>query len=174
MDMKTSSPSETDQIRSLHYKYEIPEETAEALIAKGYRFLELDKAALLSCLSGQSIETILAMRQEDPWGIIEKKLGLTPELYHKKYIAHRANRLHRFYGIEENRAAALLEEGYPNHWIRLSYLLEQHTGQKAETILHTRKKSEKWKPWDEAHLHVSPDDFTKWIAETRNPSLPVK
>ena len=172
--MKVSTPSPSDQVRSLHYKYEIPEETAQHLISAGYRFLELDKAALLSCLSGQSIETILAMRKEDPWGIIEKKLGLTPDVYHKKYIAHRAHRLHRFYGIEETRAAALLEEGYPNHWIRLSYLLEQHTGEKAETIIHGRKKSEKWKPWAEAHLHVSPEDFTKWIAETRNPSLPVK
>ena len=172
--MKISTPSPSDQVRSLHYKYEIPEETAQHLISAGYRFLELDKAALLSCLSEQSIETILAMRKEDPWGIIEKKLGLTPDVYHKKYIAHRANRLHRFYGIEENRAAVLLEEGYPNHWIRLSYLLEQHTEEKAETIIHGRKKSEKWKPWAEAHLHVSPEDFTKWIAETRNPSLPVK
>ncbi len=172
--MKTSSPSTADQIRALHYKYEIPTENAQALIAQGYRFLELDKAALLSCLSGQSIEIILAMRKEDPWGIIEKKLGLTPDVYHQKYIAHRAHRLHRFYGIEESRAAALLEEGYPNHWIRLSYLLEQHTGEKAETIIHGRKKSEKWKPWAETHLHVAPEDFTKWIAETRNPSLPLK
>ena len=76
--MKISTTSPSDQVRSLHYKYEIPEETAQRLISEGYRFLELDKAALLSCLSEQPIETILAMRKEDPWGIIEKELGLTP------------------------------------------------------------------------------------------------
>ncbi len=43
-----------------------------------------------------------------------------------------------------------------------------------EDILAARKKSEKWKPWAEAHLGISPEDFTKWIAETRNPSLPKK
>ena len=53
--MKVSTPSPSDQVRSLHYKYEIPEETARRLIAEGYRFLELDKAALLSCLSDQPI-----------------------------------------------------------------------------------------------------------------------
>ena len=172
--MRNTTPSLEDQVRSIHFKYEIPEATIEELLANGTRFLDLDKAALLSCLSGKPVETILAMRKEDPWGRIEKKLGLTPTLYHARYIAHRAHRLHCFYGVEEERAAALLEEGYPNHWIRLAYLLEQHTGTSMETIIHERKKSEKWKPWAEEHLHVSPEDFTAWIAETRNPSLPVK
>lgn len=47
---------------------------------------------------------------------------------------------------------------------------------KAEALLSlaARKKSEKWKPWAEARLGISPEDFTKWIAETRNPSLPKK
>ena len=172
--MRNTTPSLEDQVRSIHFKYEIPEATITELLAKGIRFLELDKAALLSCLSEKPIETILAMRQEDPWGRIEKELGLTPAFYHTRYIAHRARRLHRFYGVEEERAVALLEEGYPNHWIRLAYLLEQHTGTAMETIIHQRKKSEKWKPWAEEHLQVSPEDFTRWIAETRNPSLPVK
>ncbi len=172
--MLRTSPPEADQIRSLHYKYEIPEETIKKLIADGYRFLEMEKAALLSCLSDESIEDILAMRKQDPWGIIQKKLDLTPEVYHQRFIAFQARKLHRFYGMEETRAAALLEEGYPLHWIRLSYLLEQHTDQTLETIIHSRTKAEKWKPWAEKHLGVSPEDFTKWIAETRNPSLPVK
>lgn len=172
--MRTTTPSLEDQIRSLHFKYEIPTDTLQKLLAAGTRFLDLDKAALLSCLSDTPIETILSLRKEDPWGRIEKKLGLTPTRYHARYIAHRAHRLHRFYSVEEERATALLEEGYPNHWIRLAYLLEQHTGTPMETIIHERKKSEKWKPWAEARLHVSPDDFTRWIADTRNPSLPPK
>lgn len=172
--MRTTTPPLEDQLRSLHYKYEIPEETLRPLLASGLRFLELDKAALLSCLSEKPIETILAMRKDDPWGRIEKKLGLTAEIYQQRYITHRARRLHRFYDVEEDRAAALLEAGYPNHWIRLAYLLEQHSALSMETILSQRKKSEKWKPWAEAHLHISPDDFTRWIAKTRNPSLPPK
>ncbi len=172
--MRKSEPTIEDQIRSIHYKYEIDEEKIQALMDSGYRFLEIDKAALLSVLASVSIDDILAMRKDDPWPRIQKKLGLTAAIYEDKYLAHRARRLHRFYGIEEDRARALLDEGYPIHWIRLAYLLEQHTGNKAETLLAQRKKSEKWKPWAERVLSISPEDFTKWIAETRNPSLPLK
>ena len=172
--MKRSEPTLNDQIRSIHYKYEIPQDKAEALLASGLRFLEIDKAALLSILAEVPIDTILDMRKDDPWGCIQKKLGLTAALYEERLLRHRARRLYRFYGIPEDRAIPLLQDGYPNHWLRLAYLLEQHTGASMEDILAARKKSEKWKPWAEARLGISPEDFTKWIAETRNPSLPKK
>ncbi len=172
--MRKSEPTIEDQIRSIHYKYEIPEEKVRALLDAGHRFLEIDKSALLALVAGVTIDDILAMRKTDPWTRIQKKLGLTAEIYEKKYLACRAERLHRFYGIEEARALALLQEGYPIHWIRLAYLLETHTGNKTEAILAQRTKSEKWKPWAQRVLSVSPEDFTQWIAETRNPSLPVK
>ena len=172
--MRKAEPAIEDQIRSIHYKYEIPEEKIKTLLDEGIRFLEIAKAALLAAVAGVSIDTILSMRKEDPWSRIQKKLGLTAQAYEKKYLAHRAKRLSRFYGIEENRALTLLTEGYPIHWIRLAYLLEQHTEKKAEDILAQRKKSEKWKPWAEKNLSVSPENFTRWIAETRNPSLPLK
>ena len=172
--MKKATLSPEDQVRSIHYKYEIPEEEVRALLSRGIRFGEIDQAALLSCLTDRPIEDILALRKEDPWGVIRKKLGLTAAVYEEVYLLHRADRLHRFYGIDTKRALALLAEGYPNHWIRLAYLLEQHTGKKTEDIVHDRKKSERWKAYAERVLHVNPEDFTKWIAETRNPALPVK
>lgn len=172
--MKRAALSPEDQVRSIHFKYEIPEERVKAALEKGFRFGDVDQAALLSCLADKSMEDILAMRKEDPWGVIKRKLGLTAEVYEKEYLLHRAERLERFYGIPAMRALSLLEEGYPNHWIRLAFLLEQHTGMKTEDIVHSRKKSEKWKPWAERVLHVAPEDFTAWIAETRNPSLAGK
>lgn len=174
ISMKRASLSPEDQVRSIHFKYEIPEDRVQAALDRGFRFGDVDQAALLSCLSDASMEDILAMRKDDPWGVIKKKLGLTAAVYEKTYLLHRAERLERFYGISAKRALTLLEEGYPNHWIRLAYLLEQHTGVKTEDIVHSRKKSEKWKPWAERVLHVSPEDFTAWIAETRNPSLARK
>ena len=172
--MKRSEPTLDDQIRSIHYKYEIPQDKAEALLASGLRFLEIDKAALLSILAEVPIDTILDMRKDDPWGCIQKKLGLTAALYEERLLRHRARRLHRFYGIPEDRALPLLRAGYPRHWLRLAYLLEQHTAASMETIIAARQKSEKWKPWAEKHLSVSPGDFTRCIAETRNPNLPPK
>ena len=101
--MKRSEPTLDDQIRSIHYKYEIPQDKAEALLSSGLRFLEIDKAALLSILAEVPIDTILDMRKDDPWGCIQKKLGLTAALYEERLLRHRARRLHRFYGIPEDR-----------------------------------------------------------------------
>lgn len=171
--MKRSLPSPEDQVRGIHYKYDISEERVKAAL-ESHRFGEVDQAALLSCLSGKSMEEILAMRKDDPWGVIRRKLGFTAESWENAYLRHRAERLSRFYGVDRERALSLLKEGYPNHWIRLAWLLEQHTGKTMETIIHGRKKSEKWKPWAERELGVLPEDFTRWIAGTRNPSLPVK
>ena len=105
--MKRSEPTLDDQIRSIHYKYEIPQDKAEALLSSGLRFLEIDKAALFSILAEVPIDTILDMRKDDPWGRIQKKLGLTAALYEERLLRHRARRLHRFYGIPEDRAIPL-------------------------------------------------------------------
>ena len=67
-----------------------------------------------------------------------------------------------------------MKEGYPNHWIRLAYLLEVKTGKKMEEILAVRKKTMKWKEWAEINLGVTPEDFSQWIMETRNPALKPK
>lgn len=166
--------TEEDVIRSVHHKYEIPEETVKHLLSEGVRSADIDKAALISCLSGKKIQDILALRKEQPWGRILKKLGLTGTVYEEKYNAHRAHRLHRFYGIEEMRAEKALEEGYPNHWIRMAYLLETKTGMKTEDILAMKTKNKKWKSWAEEHLGVSPEELSLWIRETRNPSLKPK
>ena len=88
--MRSTEMSMDDQIRSIHHKYQIPEDEAKEILSRGFRFNDVDKAALLSCLSGKTAGEILDMRKDDPWGRIEKKLGLTPEIYSKRYIAHRA------------------------------------------------------------------------------------
>lgn len=92
--MMRSAPSPEDQIRSIHYKYDISEERVKAAL-EDHRFGEVDQASLLSCLCSTSMEEILAMRKDDPWGIVRKKLGFTAESYEEAYLRHRAERLHR-------------------------------------------------------------------------------
>lgn len=61
-----------------------------------------------------------------------------------------------------------MKEGYPNHWIRLAYLLEVKMGKKMEEILTVKKKTPKWKEWAEINLGVKPEDFRSgsWKQET--------
>lgn len=93
-------------------------------------------------------------------GMHPEKLGLTAALYEERLLRHRARRLHRFYGIPEDRAIPLLQDGYPNHWLRLAYLLEQHTGTSMEDILAARKKSENGNP-GQKHASASPPKISQ-------------
>lgn len=85
----------------------------QAALDGGFRFGDVDRAALLSCLSDASMEDILAMRKDDPWGVIERKLGLTAAVYEKAYLLHRAERLERFYGIAAKRALSFWKKATP-------------------------------------------------------------
>lgn len=172
--MRAAQMTREDEIRTIRHKYEIPEETIKKLLDGGIRYMDLDRAALLSCMTGKDVEDILALRKEEPWGRVEVQLGMTGDKYDEKYFKHRARRLHRFYGVEENRALDALKKGYPNHWIRMAYLLEVKTGKKMEEILAVKKKTPKWKEWAEQNLGVEPEDLSQWIRETRNPSLKPK
>ncbi len=60
--------TEEDQIRAVHHKYEIPEDTVKTLLKEGIRYLDIDKSALIACLSGKSIQEILARRSEKSFG----------------------------------------------------------------------------------------------------------
>ena len=157
--MKAAQMTREDEIRSISQKYEMDKEKVRDILERGVRYADADKAAL---------------RREEPWGRVQVRLGITGDRYDEKYFRHRARRLHRFYGVEETRAFNALKEGYPNHWIRLAYLLEVKTGKKMEEILTVKKKTPKWKEWAEINLGVKPEDFSQWILETRNPALKPK
>ena len=159
--MKAAQMTREDEIRSISQKYEMDKEKVRDILERGVRYADADKAALFACMTGKDIEEVLA-------------LGITGDRYDEKYFRHRARRLHRFYGVEEDRAFNALKEGYPNHWIRLAYLLEVKTGKKMEEILAVKKKTMKWKEWAEINLGVKPEDFSQWIMETRNPALKPK
>ena len=105
--MRSTEMSMDDQIRSIHHKYQIPEDEAKEILSRGFRFNDVDKAALLSCLSGKTAGEILDMRKDDPWAASKRNSALTRKIYSKRYIAHRADRLHRFYGMDAKIAETL-------------------------------------------------------------------
>lgn len=168
---RISEMSLEEQAGRIHYKYEIPFDEAKALLAKGMRYTELDKAALLHAMTGRDLSGVLALRKKNPWGRVIKALDLEPALYGRLLHRHLARRLFRFYQVPEDRAFAMLEEGFPQHWIRISWLLETHTGAPMEKILAEKTKETRWKDWASAHLSVRPEDFDRWIRETKNPYL---
>lgn len=171
--MKRASLSPEDQVRSIHFKYEIPEDRVQAALDGGFRFGDVDQAALLSCLSDASMEDILAMRKDDPWGVIKRNWALRQQS--TKNLSSPPGRA----------AGAVLrhfrQKGPLPAGRRLSQPLDppglsSGTAHRSEDRRHRSQPEEigKWKLWAERVLHVSPEDFTAWIAETRNPSLARK
>lgn len=170
--MKRLSEMSTDEQASrIHCKYEVPFGEAKALLEKGIRYADLDKAALLHAMTGRDLDGVLALRKKNPWGRVIRALDLDPAMYGRLLHRHLARRLFRFYKVPEDRAFALLEQGFPQHWIRVAWLLETHTGTPMETITAEKTKETRWKDWAAAHLSVKPEDFEQWIRETKNPYL---
>ena len=109
--MKAAQMTREDEIRSISQKYEMDKEKVRDILERGVRYADADKAALFACMTGKDIEEVLALRREEPWGRVQVRLGITGDKYDEKYFSHRARRLHRFYGVEKDRAFKALKEG---------------------------------------------------------------
>lgn len=165
---------EEEQIRILGVKYEMSETEAKKRLAEGVRYMDLDKAAFYAWAADCAIDDVLALRKEDPWGIVERKLGLNAQKMETARALFRAQCMKRWWGFDETRTYAALGQGYPMHWVKVAWLLSEKSGMKMETILRTRKRTQKWGEWAESILHIPAADVMALIKSHRNPSLPLK
>lgn len=171
--MMTQLP-EDEQIRILGVKYEISAYEARHRLAGGIRYMDLDKAAFYAWAAETTIDGVLALRKEKPWGIIERELGLNAQHLETARALFRARCMKRWWGFDEARTYAALGAGYPMHWVKVAWLLSEKSGMKMEDILKNRKRTQKWGEWAEENLHIPAGEVMALIKDHRNPSLPVK
>lgn len=165
---------EEEQIRILGVKYEMTAAEVRRYLAEGFRYMDLDKAAFYAWAADVSLDDVLALRREDPWGIIERKLGLNPQKVETARALLRARCMKRWWGFDEARTYAALGAGYPVHWVKVAWLLSEKSGMKMETILRTRKRTQKWGAWAEENLGIPGATVMELIKAHRNPTLPKK
>lgn len=166
--------SEEEELRLLRVKYDVPEDKAKIWLESGARFADIDKGIFYAKLAGIPLEDVLALRKENPWGVVEKKLGLTAENVRNGGWRLRARCMNRWWGFNELRSLSAFAEGYPMHWIKVAWILSEHSDMRMENILAKRKRSEKWEDWAEKNLGIPAERVQELIREYRNPTLPPK
>lgn len=154
----------------LSRKYFMTPEEAEAFLQKDVAFRELEKAALYSYVSGRNVEEILALRREEPWQRVQALIGATGQKLYDRQIEMKAENLERWWGIDREIGLHYLRKGYPMHYVKVSWILSNHTGRTMDWILQDRKYRESWKDWAKRQLGISPETYDRWIGEYKNPA----
>ena len=144
---------EEEQYRLLWEKYGLSEEKARALKGKGFSYYDLD---------------------ENPWMKVELLLDITPQLLHDRDLLRKAECAEKWWGIKADLVYRKFMEGYPIHYIRMAYIISQHSSMTVEEILEKRKRSVKWAVWAQENLGIAPEDLKRWIKEMPNPSVAKK
>lgn len=171
--MRVKLPEE-EQIRILGVKYEMTPETVKAYLSGGVRYMDLDKGALYAAAADVSLDDVLALRKENPWGVVERLLGLSPDTMEAGRRHFRARCMKRWWGFDEIRSYAALSDGYPMHWVKIAWVLSEKSGVAMEDILRTRKRTISWGAFGEENLGIPAEEVMALIKSHRNPSLPKK
>lgn len=154
----------------LEAKYNMSKEKANTLAKRSESFRDVERAVTYAALSGRSENELLAMNQKEPWSRIQYKLGISPGAYSTAMLLARADRLSRWWGMDEEEAKQLLKEGYPMHWIKIAWVLSHHSDWMVRQILDSRTKDMSWKEWAASHLTITPETYDTWIEDYKNPA----
>lgn len=165
---------ENEEIRILQVKYGLSPQDIKRFKSEGSTFRDMDKGGLYAYISNRPLEQVLQLRKYYPWMMIEKKLGLTPDIIHDKTLRYRSECAERWWNMDAKKVYHLMDEGYPRHSIKLAWILSLHSSMKVEDILKSKDRTISWKAWADKNLGINPDDFTGWIQQYLNPSMPRK
>ena len=165
---------EEEQYRLLWEKYGLSEEKARALKGNGFSYYDLDKGSMYAYVAQKPLEEVLELRRENPWMKVELLLNITPQLLHDRDLLRKAECAEKWWGIKADLVYRKFMEGYPIHYIRMAYIISQHSSMTVEEILEKRKRSVKWAVWAQENLGIAPEDLKRWIKEMPNPSVAKK
>ena len=165
---------EEEQYRLLWEKYGLTKAKAKELKAQRFTYYDLDKASMYAYVAQRPIEEVLELRRENPWMKIELLLHITPQLLHDRDLLRKAECAEKWWGIKADLVYRKFMEGYPIHYIRMAYIISQHSSMTVEEILEKRKRSVKWAVWAQENLGIAPEDLKRWIQEMPNPSVAKK
>lgn len=144
-------------------------------IDAGVNFRDLDRACLYAYMTKKPVNEILTLKKELPWTRVQYKLGLTAQKFHTLNIRYKAERTHHWWGFDEKRSYKAMMEGYPWHWVKIAWIMAEHSDFTMEQILASRKYSESWIQWAGKNLNIDADTYNKWIDNYKNPSyIPPK
>ena len=155
----------------LYEKYRIlNKEEIKSYLDDGVSFRDLDRACLYAYITKKPVGEILKMKKELPWTRVQFKLGLSAQKFHALNTQYKADMTNRWWGFDKARSYKAMMQGYPWHWVKIAWILAEHSDYTMEQILSSRKYTESWIQWSEKNLGISADTYNQWIAKYKNPS----
>ena len=154
----------------LSQKYFMAPEITKSLIEKGANFRDLERAAKLSYISGKSIKDILALKKDEPWQRVEVLIGAVGEKAYQKDLERKAINLERWWGIPKKVGLSYMRQGYPMHYVKVTWILAKHSDWTMDAILKDKKYGENWKAWCQRNLGIDGATYDAWIGEYKNPT----
>lgn len=129
----------------LSQKYFVTPEETKSLIDSGTSFRDLERAAKLSYISGKSVKDILALKKDEPWQRVEVLIGAVGEKAYQKELERKAVNLERWWGIPKKVGMRYMRQGYPMHYVKVTWILAKHSDWTMDAILKDKKYGENWK-----------------------------
>lgn len=172
-DRKGTVLSIEEQVHLLHEKFQYPSDDIRSWLCRA-PFRDVEKALLYAWMAQCSPEKVLDMRKREPWTRILKHMDLTPDRWQARWNDFCADRLHRWWGVNEKQALRLLKAGWPMHYVKMASLLSHHLSMDMETILRQRTRECRWKEWAVHRMGMDSAVYDRMMKAGRNPSLPMQ
>ncbi len=165
-----------DMQTAIYEKYGvINKDQIKKYLDSGVNYRDLDRACLYAYLTKKPVDEILSLKKELPWTRVQYKLGLTAQKFHTLNTRYKAERTHHWWGFDEKRSYKAMMEGYPWHWVKIAWIMAEHSDFTMEQVLASRKYTESWIQWAERNLNIDAKTYNQWIDKYKNPSyIPPK
>lgn len=154
----------------LSQKYFVTPEETKQYMDRGTGFRDLERAAKLSYISGKPVKDILALKKDEPWQRVEVLTGAVGEKAYQKELERKAVNLERWWGIPKKVGLSYMRQGYPMHYVKVTWILAKHSDWTMDAILKDKKYGENWKAWCQRNLGIDGATYDAWIGEYKNPT----
>ena len=108
-------------------------------------FRDIGQAAMLAKVSGKSFKEVLAMhKSQSDWKAITKSLGISHAQMREARLEMRAMHIAQKGLLAQDKALALLKNGYQSRDINMAAILAKESGKDIQAVLDMKKINNRW------------------------------
>ena len=92
------------------------------------------------------MKDILALKKDEPWQRVEVLIGAVGEKAYQKDLELKAVNLQRWWGIPKKVGLRYMRQGYPMHYVKVTWILAKHSDWTMDAILKDKSMVKIGKP----------------------------
>ena len=123
----------------------VKQSEVKAAIEAKEDFRDIGQAAMLAKVSGKSFKEVLAMhKSQSDWKAITKSLGISHAQMREARLEMRAMHIAQKGLLAQDKAMALLKNGYQSRDINMAAILAKESGKDIQAVLDMKKINNRW------------------------------